>query len=145
MVVVAALTAWLIHVRRKHAATAADWQTQLIDAYAKGSALHDAMAAAETPEALGAPDSSARWADIQRRADDFGQLLYRLRESARDDQERILIADVLGSLQSTRSAMAAERSTGGLDDSMAGVVRDRLSLFGSTLRALRRPQVRPAG
>ncbi len=145
VVLAAAATAWLVGVRRRHSATAADWQTQLIDAYARGSALHDAMAAAETPEALGAPDATARWADIQRRADDFGQLLYTLRESARDDQERILIADVLGSLQSARSAMAAERSAGGGDDSMAGVVRDRLSWFGSALRALRRPKVRPAG
>lgn len=145
VIVAAAATAWFVRVRRQHSATAADWQTQLIDAYAKGSALHDAMAAAQTPETLGAPDATARWADIQRRADDFGQLLYTLRESARDDQERILIADVLGSLQSTRSAMAAERSAGGGDDSMAGVVRDRLSFFGSTLSALRRPKVRPAG
>lgn len=137
------LIAWIVSARRRHATATTNWQTQLIDAYAKGSALHDAMAAAEVPGALSAPDAGARWSDIQRRADDFGQLLYMMRESARDDQERVRIAGVIASLQGVRSAMDAERTAYGPDPSMSGTVRDRLSAFGASLQALRDPRMAP--
>lgn len=142
VLIVAILTAWFIHVRRRHAAIAADWRTRLINAYAKGSALHDAMAVAETPEVFGAPDASIRWADIQRRAEDFGQVIYSLRESAHDDQERTAFAAVLASLGSVLSAMAAERSVGGTNALMVGVVWDRLSTFGLSLHSLRGQRAR---
>jgi hypothetical protein len=140
---IAAVVAWIVHGHRRRAATTAEWQKQLIDAYAKGAALHDAMAAAEVPGALAAADATARWYDIQRRADDFGQLLYMLRESATDEEDRIRISNVLAALQAARSAMDAERSAGNADSSLATVVRDRLAFFGASLRGLREPNVRP--
>ena len=135
--VLAALIGWIVHASRRRSATAADWQSRLIDAYAKGSALHDAMGVAETPGQFAAPDARARWTDIQRRADDLTQELYSLREAVPDDGDRARIADTLASLQAARSAMDAERAPGGSDPRQAEVVRGRLDSFEMSLRALR--------
>jgi hypothetical protein len=131
------LIAWIVSAARGRSATAADWQSRLIDAYARGSALHDAMSVAEAPGAIGSPDAAARWADIQRRADDLTQTLYRLREAVPDDSDSARIADTLASLQAVRSAMAAERAPGGAGPQQAEVVRGRLYSFELSLRALR--------
>ena len=101
------------------------------------------MAAAEVPGALTAADAPARWYDIQRRADDYGQLLYRLRETATDEQDRMRISNVLASLQAVRSAMEAERAAPSADSSMAAAVRDRLAFFNGSLSRLRQPDARP--
>lgn len=143
IVLVAGLSIWAIARHRRRASAASSWQTRVIDAYAKGAALHDAMAAAETPAALAAPDAGLRWSDIQRRADDYGQLLYGMRQAAPGDQERILISDVIASLQAVRSALDAERSAGTTDGMLSGIARDRISFFASSLRALREPDVHP--
>jgi len=137
--VLAGLIAWIVSASRRRSATAAGWQSRLVDAYAKGSALHDAMAVAEGPGAFGAPDAGARWADIQRRADDLAQTLYGLRESAPDDVTRARLGDTLTALQAVRSAMDAERAPGGASPMQAEVVRGRLSDFEASLRALRAP------
>jgi glucose/arabinose dehydrogenase len=142
--VVIGLTAWIVHARRKHRAGQADWNTRLIDAYAQGAALHDAMAAAATPAGPGTAEATARWSDIQRRADDFGQMLYALQETAPDDENRLRIAAVLASLHSVRSALEAEWSTPHDTGTMSEVTRDRLSFFMSSLNELREPQVHPA-
>jgi hypothetical protein len=135
--VLAALTGWIVHASRRRSATAAGWQSRLIDAYAKGSALHDAMSVAESPGQFAAPDAAGRWTDIQRRADDLTQELYSLREAVPDDGDRARIADTLVSLQAARSAMDAERAPGGPDPRQAEVVRGRLDSFEMSLRALR--------
>ena len=137
--VLAGLIAWIVSASRRRSATAAGWQSRLVDAYAKGSALHDAMSVAEGPGAFAAPDAGARWADIQRRADDLAQTLYGLRESAPDDATRARLGDTLTSLQAVRSAMDAERAPGGASPMQAEVVRGRLSAFEASLRALRAP------
>jgi hypothetical protein len=133
----AGLIFWIVNSSRRRSAKAANWQSRLIDAYAKGSALHDAMSVAEAPGRLGAPDASARWADIQRRADDLAQTLYALREAVPDPAEQARIADVLASLQAIRSAMDAERAPGGASPEQAEVVRSRLYAFELSLRGLR--------
>jgi hypothetical protein len=139
--------AWITTARRRHTKAATDWQAKVIDAYAKGSALHDAMVTAETPGALAADNADFRWSDIQRRADDYSQLLYSMEQTAPGDEERLNIAGVLASLQAARSAMDAER-TGGTgarpDASVSGTVRDRLSFFATSLGTLRPPAPRPA-
>ncbi|HEY6312780.1 MAG TPA: hypothetical protein VIY52_18525 [Streptosporangiaceae bacterium] len=135
--VLAGLIFWISHSARRRSASAASWQSRLIDAYAKGSALHDAMSVAEGPGGLIAADAGARWADIQRRADDLAQTLYGLRESVQDPAEQARIADVLASLQAVRSAMDAERAPGGASPNQAEVVRSRLYAFELSLRALR--------
>ena len=116
---------------------AASWQSGVIDAYAKGSALHDAMSVADTPGALYAADAGARWSDIQRRADDLAQNLYALREAAPDDDARARVAGTLAALQAVRSAMDAERAPGGAAAGQAEVARQRLMSFEMALRALR--------
>ena len=142
--VVAGLVIWAVTASRRRSAAATDWRGRVIDAYAKGSALHDAMAAAETPGALTGPDAGYRWSDLQRRADDYSQLLYAMQQQAPGEIERFQVGEVIASLQAARSAMAAERSTAVPDGGLAGVARDRIALFGSSVNSLREPNVRPA-
>jgi hypothetical protein len=137
VIILAGVIVGIVRARGRHSAAAGSWRSSLIDAYAKGSALHDAMSVAETPGALGAYDAGARWSDIQRRADDLTQTLYALREAAPDDESRARVADVLVSLQAVRSAMDAERAPGGADARQAEVARERLAFFEMSLRALR--------
>ena len=113
------------------------WQARAVDAYAKGSALYDAMRMAEAPGALVAQDAAARWADIQRRADDLGQALYAMREAAPDEDKRMRTADVLAALQSVRSVMAAERGTDVTRVPPPEMVRSRLMAFSAALQGLR--------
>jgi hypothetical protein len=137
VIILAGVIVGIVRARGRRSAAAGSWRSSLIDAYAKGSALHDAMSVAETPGALGAYDAGARWSDIQRRADDLTQTLYALREAAPDDEGRARVADVLVSLQAVRSAMDAERAPGGADAQQAEVARERLAFFEMSLRALR--------
>lgn len=134
---VAAVIPWMMRLARRDSATAADWRSRLVDAYAKGSALYDAMSVAETPGVLATDDAGTRWSDIQRRADDLAQTLYALREAARHPGDKARITDTLASLQAVRSAMDAERAPGGAGPRQAAVVRGRLHAFESSLRALR--------
>jgi hypothetical protein len=143
VIVVAGVIVGIVRARGRRSTAAAGQRSQVIDAYAKGAALHDAMSVAETPGALGAYDAGARWADIQRRADDLAQTLYTLREAVTDDEERARVADVLISLQAVRSAMDAERALGAADAHQAEVARERLAIFEISLRALRAPDERP--
>ncbi len=136
-VLVAVLIAWITRVARRGSATATDRRSRLVDAYAQGSALRDAMSVAETPGAMAAADAGARWADIQRRADDLAQTLYALRESVPDPADQMRVADTLASLQAARSAMDAERAPGGAGPWQAEIVRGRLDAFESSLQALR--------
>jgi hypothetical protein len=137
VVVLVILIALIVRSGRRRSAAAAGWQSRLIDAYAKGSALHDAMSVAESPGAMTAADAGARWSDIQRRADDLTQTLYALREAVPDPGDQARISDTLASLQAVRSAMDAERTPGGAGPAQAEIVRNRLYAFESSLRALR--------
>ena len=137
VLILAGLITWIATSGRRRKAAAAGWRSRLIDAYAKGSALHDAMSVAEVQGDLGGGDARARWYDIQRRADDLAQTLYTLREAAPDPDDQAAIADVLASLQAVREAMDAERAPGGARPELAEVVRRRLYAFESSLRALR--------
>ena len=140
VVVLAGLIALIARSGRRRSAAAAGWRSGLVDAYAKGSALHDAMSVAEAPGGLASADAAARWADIQRRADDLAQTLYALREEVpQDSPDGARIADTLASLQAVRSAMDAERAPGGASLEQADVVRSRLAFFESSLRALTAP------
>jgi len=140
VLVAAGLIVLIARYGRRRSAAAAGQRSRLIDAYAKGSALHDAMSAAEAPGGLAAADAGARWSDIQRRADDLAQTLYALREAApQDSADRARFDDTLASLQAVRSAMEAERAPGGAGLEQAEVVRSRLASFESSLRVLRVP------
>jgi hypothetical protein len=140
VLVLAGLIALIARSSRRRSAAAAGWRSGLVDAYAKGSALHDAMSVAEAPGGLAAADAAARWSDIQRRADDLAQTLYALREEVpQHSPDGARIADTLASLQAVRSAMDAERAPGGASLEQADVVRSRLASFESSLRALAAP------
>ena len=128
----------------RRSAAASGWRSRVIDAYAKGSAVYDAMSVAETPAARAAADAAARWSDIQRRADDLTQALYALHEAAPAEDDRARVTDVLRSLQAVRSGMDAERSPGGANGRQAEVVRSRLRTFEAALRELRAPGDRRA-
>ena len=138
VLVLAGLIALIVRSSRRPAA--AGRRSRLVDAYAKGSALHDAMSVAAAPGGLAGSDGAARWADIQRRADDLAQTLYALREEVpQHSPDGARIADTLASLQAVRSAMDAERVPGGAGLGQADVVRSRLAYFESSLRALGAP------
>jgi hypothetical protein len=116
------------------------WLSGAIEAYEKGSALHQSISAAQRPDALAAGDSGARWSDIQRRADDLAQALHALREAAPESEDRARVADALGLLQSVRSAMDEQKASGGADAGQAEIVRARLDAFEVSLRRLRSPE-----
>jgi hypothetical protein len=121
----------------KRSAAAGQWQSQVTDVFARGSALHDAMASLEWDSGPGQAQgqAQARWVDIQRRADDLAQTLYRMRETAPDEDSRLQVDDVLSALQSVRTAMDAERSQGGGAERNE-YSRSRLYTFARSLRAL---------
>jgi hypothetical protein len=133
------IIAFLIARSRRGPKPADIWRSRALDAYAKGSALYDAMELAEAPGALVAQDAAARWADIQRRADDLAQTLYGMREAAPDEDTRMRTDDVLAALQAVRSAMAAERGADVSQVPPPDLVRSRLMSFGASLQALRDP------
>ena len=137
VLILAGLITWIVQSGRRRSAATAGWQSRIIDAYAKGAALHDAMGVAEAQGDLGTSDARARWYDIQRRSDDLAQTLYALREAATDPGDQARIADVLAALQAVRTAMDAERAPGGAGMQQADLVRSRLYSFESSLRALR--------
>jgi hypothetical protein len=137
LVVLAGLAFILIaRAASKRSAVSGQWRSAVTDVYARGSALHDAMASVEWPSA-GQPQgqAQARWVDIQNRADDLAQTLYRLRETAPDEDSRIRVDDVLAALQSVRTAMDAERARGGGTEQNE-YSRSRLYTFARSLRAL---------
>ena len=144
IVIIGVIVAVIVARRSGHQSTIAGvWRPRVIDAYAKGAALYDAISVAERSSELAADDRGARWLDIQHRMDDLTQELYAMRESAPDEDERARVADVLGSLQALRSAMEAERAPGGVGPEHAEVVRSRLYAFDSALQALRPPDLPP--
>jgi hypothetical protein len=136
-VILIGVIVWIARSAGRRSAAAAGWRSRVVDAYAKGSALYDAMSIAESPGALAAADAGARWSDIQRRADNLAQTLYAMREAAPSEDDRVRVVDTLTSLQAVRSAMDAERAPGGAGPQHAEMVRGRLRFFEASLRALR--------
>jgi hypothetical protein len=140
-VVLIGLIVWIARASGRRSATAAARRSAMIDAYAKGQALADAIRVADRPGVPGA-DAGGRWAGLQARADDLSRELYRLRESASDEGERMRVGDTLDSLRALRSALADEQAAGGAGgpgSPEAAQVHGRLMAFEESLRALRAP------
>ena len=144
VIVIIGLVTLISQAARRRAARNRTWRAMEVDAFAKGSALHDAVYAASLPGQsslpgqYGAGNAAARWADIQRRADDLTQTLYGLREAAPTEDERARVDDVLASLQALRSAtQTGDVSSGGLYSSN---LQTRLQYFQAALQALRGPE-----
>jgi hypothetical protein len=142
-VVVIGLIVWVARASGRRSAAAAGWHSRVINTYAKGQALADALRIAEARGAPAAGEAAARWAGLQARADDLTQELYSLRESAPHEEDRDQVADALASLQALRSAMAEEQAAGGAGGAgspEAAQVHSRLMSFEASLRALRAPE-----
>jgi hypothetical protein len=138
--VAAGLIFWFARASGRRSAATAGWRSTVADAYADGAALSDAIRVADRPGAPGY--SAAHWADLQARADNLAQELYRLRESARGEDDRMRVEDTLASLRALRSAMAEEHAAGaagGPGSPEAAQVHSRLVAFENALRALRGP------
>jgi len=139
--VVIGLIVWIARASSRRSAAAAGWRSMVADAYARGQALADALRLADTPGAPAA-DAAARRAGLQARADDLAQELYRMRESAPGEEDRMRVEDALTALRALRSAMAEEQAAGaagGPGSPEASMVRSRLMSFEASLRALREP------
>jgi hypothetical protein len=133
---------WFARSSSRRTDAAAAWRTRRLNAYAEGAALHDAILSATSGAAaqgLTGPADQAQWAEIQRRANDFTQRLYQLRESAPDQDGQLRTERVLASLQALRSAMDSERASGPVHGMTADITRERLSDFRVSLYALRDP------
>jgi hypothetical protein len=140
-VVLIGLIVWIARASGRRSATAAARRSAMIDTYAKGQALADAIRVADRPGVPGA-DAGGRWAGLQARADDLSRELYRLRESASDEGDRMRVGDTLDSLRALRSALADEQAAGGAGgpgSPEAAQVHGRLMAFEESLRALRAP------
>lgn len=143
VVALAGLITWIIYASRR-SARKREWRSRAVDAYAKGSALADAIRIAERSQAGATPDGAARRADIQRRMDDLAQTLYGLRATAPGGRERARVEDVLAGLQAVYSEMAAGRASnaGGLrepwtrEQDRLNEVEGRLRFFQDSLREL---------
>jgi len=138
--VIAGLVFWFARASGRRSAASAGWRSMVADAYANGAALSDAVRIADRPGAPGY--TAAHWASLQARADDLAQELYRLRESARREEDRMRVEDTLVSLRALRSAMADEQAAagaGGPGSPEAAQVHNRLVAFENALRALRAP------
>ena len=140
-IVLIGLIVWIARASGRRSAAASARRSAMIDTYAKGQALADAIRVADRPGAPGA-DSPGRWAGLQARADDLSRELYRLRESSSDEGERMRMEDALGSLRALRSALADEQAAGGAGgpgSPEAAQVHGRLMAFEESLRELRAP------
>jgi hypothetical protein len=140
-VVLIGLIVWIARASGRRSAKASARRSAMIDAYARGQALADAVRVADRPGAPGA-NAGGRWAGLQARADDLSRELYRLQESSSDEGERMRVEDALGSLRGLRSALADEQAAGGAGgpgSPEAAQVRARLTSFEEALGALRAP------
>ena len=139
VIVIVGLITLISQAARRRTARNRTWRAMAVNAFAKGSALHDAVYVASLPGQYGAGDAAARWADIERRADDLTQTLYALREAAPNEDERARVDDVLASLQALRSAT----QTGGTPTAggaYSSNLQTRLQYFQAALQALRGPE-----
>lgn len=118
--------ALIAYSARRRSAAAADWRTRVIDVYAEGQALHDAIWTSAGRGQSADRTADPRWSGIQLRADNLTQDLYTLREAAPDEVLHARIVDVLVELQAVRSAMEAPADLEG-----------RLAAFQTALRGLR--------
>jgi hypothetical protein len=123
---------------RRPSAGAANWRSRAVDVYAKGAAFDGAVRAAER-QGVFAEAAGARWADLQRRADDLSEALYAMRETAPTEHRRVQVENAILSLRAVRDAMDAERFPGETRSQQAGILSSRLSALESSLNALRVP------
>ena len=130
--VLVGIITWIARASGRRSAAASSWRSAVVDTYARGQALADAVRMAGQSGAPAAGDAAGSWAGLQARADQLSQDLYRLRERAPGEEDRMQVEDALTSLRGLRSAMADEQAAGGAGgpgSPEAAQVRGRLMSF----------------
>ena len=127
--------------RARSSAAVDSWHSRAVNVYAKGAALDGAVRAAER-HGVFTEAAGARWADLQRRADDLTEALYTMRETAPTEHRRVQVENAILSLRDLRDALDAQRSPGDAGSLRGGVISSRLSAVESSLNALRIPDDR---
>jgi hypothetical protein len=134
VIAVIVLIAVIGSVTRGRAARRRAWQARATDAYTRGSGLFQSVQAATQASQYRDPNTGARWADVQARAEDLTRTLQSLRGSAPGEYERARADDALNALDALRSATQAS------DPSAAGRLQARLRDFEDAMQALREQQ-----
>jgi hypothetical protein len=138
--VLVGIITWIARASGRRSAAESGWRSAVVDANARGQALADAVRMADSSGPPAAGDAAGRWAGLQARADELSQELYRLRERAPGEEDRMQVEGTLDSLRGLRSAMADQQAAGGAGgpgSPEAVQVRGRLMSFEESLRALR--------
>ena len=117
-------------------AAAVNWRVRAGDAYKEGGHFDSAVREGEHQGAFLDPDS-ARWHDIQHRADNLTEALYILRDTARTEGRRAQVADALAALRAVRHALDAQSAPGGAAARQSGTLHSGLLALESSLNALR--------
>ena len=129
-----ALIVAISQVGRARAGKRRAWRTRAADAYARGTALTGAVQGASQASQYRDPSAGARWADVQRRAEDLTRALQTLREVTPTTYDRARVDDVLTTLSQVQSASQAA------DPAATARLQARLRDFEDALQALRAPE-----
>jgi hypothetical protein len=112
------------------------WQEQVLAIYSVGATYRDAVTMeVAAPSAQATPQSEARWADLDRQADELAARLHALEAAPRNEEVAAAVAQALAALGAARSATRTYRTTGQVAD--AETVRTRLQAFEQAVGVLR--------
>lgn len=123
--------------------SATGWHARAADAYAQGGALDGAVRAAAREGAFIEP-AGERWYEIRSLADDLGERLYAMRETAPNAERRAQVVHALNALEAVRYAVDAEPTITVEDEGAAqeANLHSRLLALESALNTLRLPENR---
>jgi hypothetical protein len=123
--------------------SATGWHARAVDAYAQGGALDGAVRAAAREGAFIEP-AGERWYEIRSLADDLGERLYAMRETAPDAERHAQVVHALNALEAVRYAVDAEPTITVEDEGVAqeANLHSRLLALESALNTLRVPENR---
>jgi len=123
--------------------SATGWHARAADAYAQGGALDGAVRAAARDGAFIEP-AGERWYEIRSLADDLGERLYAMRETAPNAERRAQVVHAINALEAVRYAVDAEPTITAEDEGVAqeANLHSRLLALESALNTLRVPENR---
>jgi hypothetical protein len=123
--------------------SATGWHARAVDAYAQGAALDGAVREAARQGAFIQPAGEA-WYEIRSLADDLGERLYAMRETAPSQERRAQVVHALNALEAVRYAVDAEATITVEDEGAAqeATLHSSLLTLESALNTLRVPENR---
>jgi hypothetical protein len=123
--------------------SATGWHARAADAYAQGGALDGVVRAAAREGAFIEP-AGERWYEIRSLADDLGERLYAMRETAPNAERRAEVVHALNALEAVRYAVDAEPTITVEDEGAEeeANLHSRLLALESALNTLRLPENR---